>query len=47
MEKIINAGAIQLPKLDPGDRYIYDPEKAAKMSTYDPKDPPLMVERGR
>ena len=47
MEKIINESSIRLPKLNPGENYIYDAEKAAKIKNYDPKDPPLMVERTR
>lgn len=47
MEKIIRENAIQLPELRPGDRYVYDAEKAAEMRAYDPTDPPLMVERSR
>jgi hypothetical protein len=47
MDKIINANSIHLPELRPGYRYVYDPEKAAKMSNYDPHDPPLMVEHPR
>jgi len=48
MEKIIKANQIVLPKLrDPDARYLYLPEKAAKMSTYDPIDPPLVIERPR
>ena len=48
MEKIIKAGQIGLPKLrNPDERYRYLPEKAAEMRTYDPADPPLVVERPR
>jgi hypothetical protein len=47
MEKIIKENGIQLPELRPGDRYVYDAEKAATMRNYDPTDPPLMVERSR
>ena len=47
MEEIIKANSIRLPDLPSGDRYVYDPEKAATMSTYDPTDPPLMVETER
>jgi hypothetical protein len=45
MEKIIAANDIKLPELPPGERYIYDVEKAAKMTSYDIYDPPLLVER--
>ena len=45
MEKIIKANMIKLPELPPGERYVYDAEKAAKMTNYDPEDPPLLVER--
>ena len=45
MEKIIKANSIKLPELPPGERYVYDAEKAAKMTHYDPDDPPLLVER--
>ncbi len=47
MEEIIKANSIRLPELRSGDRYVYDPKKAATMSTYDPADPPLMVETER
>lgn len=47
MEEIIKKNSIKLPELPAGERYVYDPEKAAKMSSYDPQDPPLMVERPR
>src|SRR4030042_5923992 len=40
LAKIINAGLIQLPKLDSGDRYVYDPQKGATLSTSTTKDPP-------
>ncbi len=45
MEKIIKENSIRLPELSNGKRYVYDPDKAAKISTYDPKDPPLMIEQ--
>jgi len=45
MKEIIRANGIRLPELPPGQRYVYDAEKAAKMSSYDPNDPPLLVER--
>jgi len=45
MKEIIKANSIRLPELPSGERYVYDAEKAKTMSTYDPKDPPLMVER--
>ncbi len=45
MEKIIKANSIKLPELAPGEQYVYDVEKAAEMTHYDPKDPPLLVER--
>ncbi len=45
MGKIIKENSIRLPELRSGKRYVYDPDKAAKMSTYDPKDPPLMIEQ--
>jgi len=44
MQKIIKENQIQLPELPPGERYVYDPEKAAGMTSYDPADPPLFVE---
>ena len=47
MEKIIKANSIKLPELAPGERYVYDAEKAAEMTGYDPDDPPLLVERPR
>ena len=47
MEKIVRENRIRLPKLRAGERYVYDPQKAAKQSTYDPQDPPLVVERTR
>lgn len=48
MEQIIKANQIRLPELSRSDeRYVYLPEKAAKVSTYDPTDPPLVVERPR
>lgn len=46
MQKIIKANGFVLPKLQSDEhRYIYLPEKAAKMRNYDTLDPPLMVER--
>lgn len=45
MEKIIKENMIELPVLRPGERYLYDPQKAAEMQTYDPADPPLFVVR--
>jgi len=45
MEEIIKANSIRLPELPSGERYVYDAEKAKTMNTYDPRDPPLMVER--
>ncbi len=47
MEKIIKENHIQLPDLSAGERYVYDPEKAAQKSTYDPQDPPLFAEKDR
>ncbi len=48
MEKVIKANGLKLPELRTAEeRYVYLPEKAAKMSTYDAKDPPLVVERPR
>lgn len=48
MEKIIRANQIKLPELSRSEEcYVYLPEKAAKVSTYDPTDPPLVVERPR
>ena len=44
MQKIIKENMIQLPELRGGQRYVYDPKKAAEMRTYDPADPPLFVE---
>ena len=46
MKEIIKANSIKLPELPPGERYVYDAEKAAEMNNYDLEDPPLMVERG-
>jgi hypothetical protein len=45
MAKIIKENGIPLPELPAGSRYVYDAKKAAAMSSYDPDDPPLMVER--
>ncbi len=47
MKKIIKDNSIVLPTLrDAGARYVYLPEKAAKMKGYwDKTDPPLVVER--
>ena len=45
MEEIVKKNSIKLPELPSGERYVYDPDKAATMSTYDAKDPPLFVER--
>jgi len=42
-KEIIEKHFIKLPPLRPGQRYVYDPEKAAKMVSYDIDDPPLMV----
>lgn len=47
MQKIVKQNMIQLPKLRTGDSYVYVPEKAAEMRTYDTVDPPLMVERAK
>jgi hypothetical protein len=44
MEKIVRAYGIQLPELPEAERYVYDAERAAAMSSYDPDDPPLRVE---
>ena len=44
MEEVIRKNHLKLPELPAGKRYVYDAEKAAKMSQYDPNDPPLMVE---
>lgn len=45
MQKIIKDNAIKLPELPAGETYFYDAKKAATMRTYDPADPPLMVQR--
>ncbi|NQU21896.1 MAG: hypothetical protein HQ567_11490 [Candidatus Nealsonbacteria bacterium] len=45
MKEIIEANSLKLPELPAGERYVYDAKKAAEMSDYDPKDPPLLVER--
>jgi hypothetical protein len=48
MQKIIAENAIALPELrSPQERYVYDAEKAAHQSQYDPMDPPLLIERPR
>jgi hypothetical protein len=48
MQKIIAENGIALPKLrSPEERYVYDPQKAARQSQYDTADPPLMIERPR
>jgi len=44
MEKIIRANRIQLPAIPSNERYVYDAQKAAATSSYDPRDPPLFVE---
>jgi hypothetical protein len=47
-DKIIKANQITLPKLTgENERYEYLEEKAADMRSYDPADPPLVVERPR
>jgi len=45
MEEIVKKNSIKLPELPAGERYVYDAAKAATLSQYDPKDPPLMVEK--
>lgn len=45
--KIMAENQIKLPDLTPGQRYIYDAEAAAKMRSWDPADPPLLVEHER
>ena len=45
MKKIVKKNSIRLPELRSGKQYVYDPDKAAKMSTYDPQNPPLMIEQ--
>jgi len=47
MREIVEKNDITLPKLPAGSRYAYDAEKAAKMSSYDAEDPPLLVEGTR
>lgn len=48
MKQIIKANSIRLPKLRTAEeRYVYLPEKAAKMRGYDTIDPPLVVEGPR
>jgi hypothetical protein len=48
MQKIIAANGIALPELrSPEERYVYDPQKAARQSQYDTDDPPLLIQRPR
>ena len=48
MQKIIADNGIALPELrSPEERYVYDPQKAARQSQYDTDAPPLLIERPR
>ena len=48
MQKIIADNGIALPDLrSPEERYVYDPQKAARQSQYDTDAPPLLIERPR
>ncbi len=45
-EKVVKKNGLVLPKLrDAEDKYVYLPEKLAKVSTCDPYDLPMVVER--